>query len=173
MSKLVFEIWLKYSKVDTKMFYKNCKKKHQLWKMPPNSSRSDLRHNKANLWIASAFNKNFALQHNFNWNKLQTEWDEAVNLVGITNVEFGFNKKSKKSKKAKPVLREPISAQNYPLIRCFAGSGLVVEFTALKTGTALQAGNGCDYGEFSDNWTAHTDKRWLIVGEDVKKLGES
>jgi len=79
MKELNFKDWLEKQGVDTKLFWKNCKKKHQRWCLNSlTDSRSKLVNEEIIFWLGNAFAFENALQKDVNFRKLSNKWERKV-----------------------------------------------------------------------------------------------
>lgn len=89
--KLNFKTWLEEQGVDTKLFWKNCKKKHQKWELcAPMERRELVRYNPPN-WLRAAFSWEKSLIGTYEFLfLLEIKWLGEVEKYNIEDIEFGF-----------------------------------------------------------------------------------
>jgi len=86
-TKINFRIWLEEQGVDTTLFWKNCKRKHNGFITFTNRRRSELKYIVPCRWLVYAFNWEKSLQTGVNWCVLDIRW---YKICAGNEVEFGF-----------------------------------------------------------------------------------
>jgi hypothetical protein len=88
-----FKKFLKEKGVNTKLFWKNCKKKHQGWgAFDMIEPRKNLKEQESRLWVGNAFyfkNNIIGLSTNEMY-ELDTEWIKLISKNPQAKVKFGF-----------------------------------------------------------------------------------
>jgi len=97
MKKLNFKKWLKKQGVNTKYFWRQCKKKNQGWSFKADCvKRSNLKKVDAKDWIVYAFNFNKTKQGVRYWREIGSKWYDVVDKYKYFNklhkIKFGFEK---------------------------------------------------------------------------------
>jgi len=101
LKKINFEKWLKEQGVNTKLCYKNCKRKHQNWDVDIEKDhfyrRRCLRYTNPQYWIRKAFAWDKAFQHkNIHfWAKLEMKWQKLLINKSKAKIIFGFKRNKK------------------------------------------------------------------------------
>jgi len=84
-----FKKFLKSEGVNTKAFWKQCKRKNQDWTAKA-KKRSELKGTSPIWWVSSAFNWNSTTEGHEYWNDIDTKWKELIR--NEIDTEFGFGK---------------------------------------------------------------------------------
>jgi len=102
MKELNFKDWLEEQGVNTKLFWKNCKKKYQKFdRVWDNKPRKYLGKQRPSEWINYAFDWEGSIAKNSYsyWSKIDTRWYSALEIAKHDGAKVVFGFKNKKESK--------------------------------------------------------------------------
>jgi hypothetical protein len=95
---LNFKKWLKEQGVDTKLFWRNCKRKNQGWDIADSRfyiKRKNIGKLYPPHWLSRSFDYQRALsEDSIYWSDLSSEWDDVIESTD-GEIVFGFGKENK------------------------------------------------------------------------------